>query len=943
MKNYPLKTIALCLSILWASPHVWANTAETGGDEAASKTELNAIVVEGMRNVRDAAGHDKVYEEDISSVYKGLQEIDTYRGTSPADLFKGMVGVQMGDARNSGGIDPNVRGIQGQGRVPVTVDGTEQAITVWRGYNGANNRNYIDPMLISSIRVEKGPSLNRSLQNSIGGGVEIRTLSIDDVVEKGKTYGVDVRFEASNNAVKERADYSQYIGKSVPDWAREKYGSKWIAGMTSVEAKQQRFNSFGHDQAYRIAAGIKQDKFDFLAAFAHRDRGNYFAGKGGVERYIGEESDQLIKGGYEVPNTSNKTQSILLKGTWRPSENQAVQLGYSRIRSDYGDIMPSRISGTMGLGDFYREYQDQRLLPQWPLSSVGLDAYYLNYSWKPQNPWLDVKAGIWTTRAKTTTQNSGGFPLDAKGQNPIVNSSLYTADNNRWGVNLSNKISLTDTLALTLAGNYQQEDLDSKDRWWKDPDQPDSFRSRPRQGTRKEYKFDFNFDWQPTEKLAISAGARWNGYSSFDKGLQQILNDKDDPNYNGYVMMMNARKTGYKLNYYTELTDPAVIAAFKEYEKDWRSSALENLGYYTGGCQSDSDSSRCINTDASNYGQLFHSIVWEMNANGKASRANNPFLNGEAQKNGWIRPEGALQALPIYDYSGANTQVDKRKASSGWSPVLSASYRLNDNHRIYGRWTQATRMPSLFESTVAFSAGFLGTQQIKPEKATNVEVGYVYDFRNLFDKQPASADIKLAWYRNSIKNPIDRDVNLFFIQVDKWETSGLELQARYDNGRFFTDIGASYTLKNRICDEDQAALYDPYQGRIPNCVEDGFRSGYIQNMQPPKYSFNWGVGGRFFNDKLELGSRLTHHAGWRNNGPKNFGELWPYYQNTFNDTIRWHSVTVWDAYARYRINKHITAEISGNNLTNRYYLDPLTRSEMPAPGRTLKFSLSGKF
>ena len=30
----------------------------------------------------------------------------------------------------SGALDPNVRGVQGQGRVPVTIDGTEQAITV---------------------------------------------------------------------------------------------------------------------------------------------------------------------------------------------------------------------------------------------------------------------------------------------------------------------------------------------------------------------------------------------------------------------------------------------------------------------------------------------------------------------------------------------------------------------------------------------------------------------------------------------------------------------------------------------------------------------------------------------------------------------------------------------------------------------------------------------
>ncbi|MEX6226621.1 hypothetical protein AB6F55_18440 [Providencia hangzhouensis] len=41
--------------------------------------------------------------------------------------------VYTGDARNSGALDPNVRGIQGQERVPVTVDGTEQSLTVYRG------------------------------------------------------------------------------------------------------------------------------------------------------------------------------------------------------------------------------------------------------------------------------------------------------------------------------------------------------------------------------------------------------------------------------------------------------------------------------------------------------------------------------------------------------------------------------------------------------------------------------------------------------------------------------------------------------------------------------------------------------------------------------------------------------------------------------------------
>ena len=34
-----------------------------------------------------------------------------------------------------------IRSSWGQGRIPVLVDDTEQAITIWRGYSGVSNRN----------------------------------------------------------------------------------------------------------------------------------------------------------------------------------------------------------------------------------------------------------------------------------------------------------------------------------------------------------------------------------------------------------------------------------------------------------------------------------------------------------------------------------------------------------------------------------------------------------------------------------------------------------------------------------------------------------------------------------------------------------------------------------------------------------------------------------
>ena len=42
-----------------------------------------------------------------------------------------------------------------------------------------------------------------------------------------------------------------------------------------------------------------------------------------------------------------------------------------------------------------------------------------------------------------------------------------------------------------------------------------------------------------------------------------------------------------------------------------------------------------------------------------------------------------------------------------------------------------------------------------------------------------------------------------------------------------------------------------------------------------------------------------------------------------------------------QIGKNLTAELVGSNLTNRYYLDPMSRSYLPAPGRTIRIGITG--
>ena len=123
----------------------------------------------------------------------------------------------------------------------------------------------------------------------------------------------------------------------------------------------------------------------------------------------------------------------------------------------------------------------------------------------------------------------------------------------------------------------------------------------------------------------------------------------------------------------------------------------------------------------------------------------------------------------------------------------------------------------------------------------------------------ADADVKLAYYVHKTRNVIERDAYFLFDNIDKQTIRGIELQARFDNRRFFTDLGIARTLENEVCDESSAVLLDANRGLVPNCMQDGFVSGYLLTQAIPKLSVNASLGTRLFDERLELGSRIIHY------------------------------------------------------------------------------------
>ena len=295
-------------------------------------------------------------------------------------------------------------------------------------------------------------------------------------------------------------------------------------------------------------------------------------------------------------------------------------------------------------------------------------------------------------------------------------------------------------------------------------------------------------------------------------------------------------------------------------------------------------------------------------------------------------------------------RIPQEQRAHSWSPMLSVSYDLTDNHRIFARYARMNRFPSLYELSAATGGGGLfdnfniAEHALKPERSTNWEVGYNFNFAPHFTKL-RQGDIRLTYYSNKIKNQIDTaSSDGRMIQYDRAISKGIELQSRLDNGRFFASLGGTYRLKHMVCDKGTAFKFDYYYQRVPECLEGGFGlSRFFQSLQP-KYSLTLDVGTRFFNEKLELGMRAIHHS---KADRKNYTRMMALGVGDVYDSsgkpYSWHAATLLDAYARYRIGKHIDLNFGVTNLANRYYLDPMSSTPVPGPGRTITFGIKGRF
>jgi hemoglobin/transferrin/lactoferrin receptor protein len=217
--------------------------------------------------------------ETMASVSHVDQEaIERRMASTPTDIFFGVPGVTgQADARR---VDSsiNIRGLQDFGRVAVIIDGARQDFQ--RSDHGTQSTFWIDPELIQSVDVIRGPVANAYGSGAIGGVVFFETKDAEDFLHSDETWATSLTERYETN------------------------GHGWTTSATGA----YRFN----------------DNFSVLGNLVYRDYGNYKDGDGNT-----------------VNGTAFDVLSGMLKTTIRPTDNSKLQLGWVGASDNWTELSTS--------------------------------------------------------------------------------------------------------------------------------------------------------------------------------------------------------------------------------------------------------------------------------------------------------------------------------------------------------------------------------------------------------------------------------------------------------------------------------------------------------------------------------------------------------------------------------------------------------------------------
>lgn len=306
------------------------------------------------------------------------------------------------------------------------------------------------------------------------------------------------------------------------------------------------------------------------------------------------------------------------------------------------------------------------------------------------------------------------------------------------------------------------------------------------------------------------------------------------------------------------------------------------------------------------------------------------YTRGKWEPLSWLALDAGIEYLtfdtdyrgtPTYGYAGPEYTG---YAGDGFSPSFGATVTPIEGWQLFAKYSAGIRPPSIREASwTRFDQIF--NPSLKAEEARNWELGTNVLKDDLFTDGD-KARLKLAYFDNVTENYIGRTSTnyvLSFFNYDEVTFRGFELSGGYDMGRVFTDFALNYYTDFEAC----------FVGGT--CIDDTRQSDYLTNQIPPKFMASVTAGARLLDERLTLGGRVTFVD----------ERLAPVTEDSsyFSFiTTNWAPYALVDLFAQWNINERMTFDLSAENLLDRYYVDALNNTDMPAPGRTIRASFTTK-
>lgn len=227
-----------------------AVVAMSGAAAAQSSIPLEGIVVTSTKTSEAAidalSGTSAVSREQLDQQFQP-DKASQFLVTIP--------GVSTSEAASDTALSINVRGLMDFGRVNVLIEGARQNFQ--RSGHNADGAVYIEPEMLKSVDITRGPTATIYGSGAIGGVVAFSLLDADDILRPGETAAIRSR---------------------------------------------TRYTSNGEGLLFSETGAVKAGNFDILGQFNSRSIGDYTDGSGTV-----------------VPDSGSDTDSGLVKARWRPA------------------------------------------------------------------------------------------------------------------------------------------------------------------------------------------------------------------------------------------------------------------------------------------------------------------------------------------------------------------------------------------------------------------------------------------------------------------------------------------------------------------------------------------------------------------------------------------------------------------------------------------------